>query len=99
MTAASGPHRVAWITGASSGIGDGWLRLLTFDLDRPVPTVAVRTYSPHYRNFSVDQAGYAQWYKAREKPKLSDAEFLTQDEFTFELTGFAGRFPAAAAKR
>lgn len=82
----------------TGGIGDGWLRLLTFDLDGPVPTVAVRTYSPHYRNYSADQAGYAAWYKAQEKPKLSDAEFLAQDEFTFDLADFRKRFPAAAKR-
>jgi hypothetical protein len=76
------------------GIGDGWLRLMTFDMGKDVPTVKVRTYSSHYKKLSREADGYAGWYKAQEKPKMSDAEFLDQDDFTIDLTDFRARFGA-----
>lgn len=39
----------------------------------------------------------ANGYKPQEKPKLSDAAFLRQDEFRIELTDFHARFGAPAA--
>lgn len=76
------------------GIGDGWLRLMTFDTARAVPTIRVRTYSTHYRKQSSATAEYAAWYKASEKPALSDEQFRAQDEFTIDLTDFRKRFGA-----
>lgn len=82
-------------------IGDGWLRLMTFDLSGAKPGIQVRTYSTHYKQHSTEARSYAQWYKAREKPKLSDEEFLRQDEFRIELSDFQSRFgkPAAVTAR
>lgn len=78
------------------GIGDGWLRLMTFDMAAPVPTIKVRTYSTHYKSLSVDTADYAAWYKQQEKPQLSDADFHGEDDFSLELTDFRQRFPQKA---
>jgi 3',5'-cyclic AMP phosphodiesterase CpdA len=83
------------------GIGDGWLRLMTFDLGGGTPGIQVRTYSTHYKKHSTEAVNYAQWYKAQEKPKLSDEDFLRQDEFRIELADFQARFgkPAAVTAR
>ena len=85
---------VPLVRNAPVPIGDGWLRLLAFDTARDVPTLAVRTYSPHYGGDSDHVRGYAAWYKAHEAPKLSDEEFLSRDAFTLELRGFRSRFGA-----
>lgn len=77
------------------GIGDGWMRFMTFDFSAPVPRVVVRTYSTYYNQESAKTEKYAQWYKAVEKPKLSDAEFVGQDNFVIELTDFHARFQKA----
>ncbi|MEM1113861.1 MAG: metallophosphoesterase [Pseudomonadota bacterium] len=80
------------------GIGDGWLRLMQFDFSAEVPEVLVRTYSSHYGGFSVDFESYASWYKAQEKPGVSDAEFMTADQFSLKLSDFRERFgPIATA--
>lgn len=76
------------------GIGDGWLRLMTFDMASETPTIRVRTYSTHYHKQSSDTADYAAWYKAAEKPKLTDEQFHGQDDFSIALTGFRARFGA-----
>lgn len=77
--------------------GDGWLRLLDFDLDSARPTVKVRTYSTHYRKHSTEFAGYADAYKKAEgQQALSDEAFATRDAFTIELGDFAHRFGHAA---
>jgi hypothetical protein len=73
-------------------IGDGWLRLMTFDMTGATPTVRVRTYSPHYKKFSTELREYADWYKADERPTLTDAEFLLHDDFSLTLTDFRTRF-------
>jgi hypothetical protein len=78
------------------GIGDGWLRFLTFDMGQATPRVHVQTYSTHYKKQSTQVAEYAQWYKAHEKPKLSDADFHGQDDFSFDLSDFRQRFGAGA---
>lgn len=80
--------------GRGGGLGDGWLRLLTFDMGSQVPTIRVRTHSTHYRKLSRDTARYAAWYKAQEDPDLSDEAFHEEDDFTVELTGFRKRFGA-----
>lgn len=74
------------------GMGDGWLRTMRFDMTGKAPRVAVRTWSTYYHAYSVDLPNYAKWYKAKEKPQLSDAEFLRQDQFEFDLPDFAARF-------
>ena len=75
-------------------IGDGWLRVLTFDTAAAVPTLRVRTYSPHYRAYAEDVADYARWYKAHESPALDDAAFVAKDAFSVPLTDFRARFGA-----
>lgn len=78
------------------GLGDGWLRLMIFDLSRKVPALHVRTYSTHYRKFSSDVPQYAAWYKADEAPHASDAEFHSRDDFVLELQDFRRRFDSTA---
>lgn len=75
-----------------TGVGDGWMRLMTFDLDAEIPTVRIRTYSTHYEAYSTELPTYAEWYKPREQPTLTDAEFLARDDFTIPLDDFHARF-------
>lgn len=81
------------------GIGDGWMRLMQFDLNAEVPTVKVSTYSTHYRRLSIDTPQYAQWYKAHEQPQLSDADFHAGDDFMLQLSDFRQRFKALPVTR
>jgi len=74
------------------GIGDGWMRLMEFDMAAKVPTVRVRTYSTLYKAYSNELPNYAAWYKAEEWPQLSDAAFNAEDDFTLTLTDFRARF-------
>ncbi len=76
------------------GLGDGWYRLMNFDMSGTVPTVKVQTFSSHYRQFSSTLDSYAPWYKKYEHPTYSDAEFLAADEFTLQLDDFRQRFGA-----
>lgn len=78
------------------GIGDGWMRLMTFDMAAAVPTIKVRTYSTHYKTQSFDTPDYAKWYKAQEKPTLSDEAFHAEDDFTISLADFRKRFDKTA---
>lgn len=80
------------------GMGDGWMRMMRFDTNGAAPLVTIRTYSTHYRAYSVDLPDYARWYKAKEKPHLSDAEFLKQDDFAFPMPDFVARFGAPGAR-
>ncbi len=73
-------------------IGDGWLRLMHFDFAGAVPSVQVKTYSPHYRRYSGEIADYAKWYKALEQPAMSDANFFAADDYRFTLPDFRARF-------
>jgi len=73
-------------------IGDGWYRLMTFDLAADVPRVKVTTYSSHYQTNSRFMATYAEWYKAHERPEASDAEFHASDDFELVLDDFRERF-------
>ncbi len=78
------------------GLGDGWYRLMHFDLAADTPTITVETWSSHYRRLSGDTTDYASWYKAYEQPDMTDAEFHAADAFTLELEGFRERFKPAA---
>jgi hypothetical protein len=82
--------------GPMLGMGDGWMRLMAFDMAAKVPTVHVRTYSTHYKAFSNELPSYAAWYKAAEKPELSDQAFNAEDDFTLTLTDFRARFDRRA---
>jgi hypothetical protein len=80
------------------GVGDGWMRLMTFDLSAAVPVVRVRTYSTYYGKFSTELPEYAAWYRADEKPHLTDAGFHAQDDFTINLVDFRARFRDTAGE-
>ena len=80
--------------GGPVGIGDGWFRLLEFDLGADTPRVEVRTYSTFYETYSSELENYAAWYRDHEQPGLSDAEFDAADEFVLELHDFRARFGA-----
>jgi hypothetical protein len=84
---------------APAGLGDGWMRLLNFDLTGSKARLQVRTYSTHFKAYASDLPDYARWYRSREKPELSDADFLSQEEFTLDLDDFYQRFgqPAKAS--
>ena len=81
------------------GIGDGWMRLMSFDMAAPMPVVRVRTYSTHYKKLSSQTPTYAAWYKADEKPQLGDTDYLNTDEFAINLDDFRTRFDRTARIR
>jgi hypothetical protein len=81
-----GPGRPTPIT------GDGWLREMTFHLHSADPKIDVRTYSSHYESYSSELDTYAEWYKDREQPEMSDEQFLAADQFTINLNDFRSRF-------
>ena len=97
-------YQARWQTGKEAGaklqrgegIGDGWMRLMTFDMTPETPVVKVRTYSTHYRKLSREAADYANWYRADERPQMTDAQFLAADEFSINLTDFRARFDKTA---
>ena len=74
-----------------AGIGDGWYRMMRFELGDS-PRVTVTTWSSHYKSLSTDLPTYADWYKAREQPHLTDAEYHATDSFVLDLGGFHERF-------
>lgn len=76
-------------TGKPVGIGDGWFRLMHFDMAGEVPRIQVRTYSSHYQVLSGELDSYVDWYKGHEQPAMTAAEFLAADEFVLELRAFA----------
>jgi hypothetical protein len=75
------------------------MRLLNFDFTGPVARLQVRTYSTHFKAYASDLPEYARWYRSREKPELSDADFLAEEEFTLELDDFFSRFGTPAVAR
>jgi hypothetical protein len=80
-------------------LGDGWLRLLRFELDGHTPSIHVRTYSTYYEAYSSELPQYCAWYKPSEAPALDDAQFLAKGEFSLEFGDFRERFPDAARHR
>ncbi|NYI23636.1 serine/threonine protein phosphatase [Sphingobium indicum] len=79
-------------------VGDGWMRLMKFDLSGPKATVQVKTISTYFKSSASKLPTYAIFYKVAEKPKASDAEFIAADEFTLELDDFDSRFASARVK-
>lgn len=77
-------------------IGDGWMRLLTFDMSGEVPEIRVRTYSTHYEVGSAELPEYADWYKHHEQPYMSDEQFNAADHFNLRLFDFRQRFGAGS---
>lgn len=98
-------YQARWQTGKDAGaklqrgegIGDGWMRLMTFDMAPETPVVKVRTYSTHYQKLSSEAPDYANWYRADEQPQMTDAQFLAADEFSIDLKDFRARFGKAAS--
>ncbi len=78
-----------------NGIGDGWLRLMAFDLGKQGPNIRVRTYSTYYKQFSSEHEHYVSWYRRLEQPAQTEAEFLAGDDFVIDLQGFHERFAKA----
>ena len=89
----------AGILGGPVAIGDGWFRLMEFDLSSVAPTVVVRTYSTHYETYSGELETYAAWYRDHEQPDMTDAAFHAADEFVIELDDFRVRFGAPGETR
>ncbi len=76
------------------GIGDGWHREMTFHLQDENPRVGVRTYSTHYDAYASDLGTYADWYKSREQPEMTNEQFVSADEYTINLKDWRARFGA-----
>lgn len=74
------------------GVGDGWMRLMTFRMGGAEPVVHVHTYSSFYKKESAEVAEYAKWYRPHEQPKMADDQFRAADDFDLTLTGFRERF-------
>lgn len=81
------------------GIGDGWMRLMKFDMSSETPVIHVQTYSTHYKMQSGDAPQYAAWYKAAEKPTLTDEQFHGQDDYQIDLIDFRKRFGPGSGRR
>jgi hypothetical protein len=62
------------------GLGDGWLRLMTFDFATQPGTITVKTFSSHYNHYSSDMNQYADWYKAREQPGICGGNLAESGE-------------------
>ena len=78
-------------------IGDGWLRLMTFDLGAAEPSIVVRTYSAHYEIYSTDipMETYAGWYKEVDgHADWSEEQLVAADDFVILLEDFRPRFGA-----
>ncbi len=80
------------LMGGPVGLGDGWLRLLSFDTTTNPPSIAVRTYSTHYGKYSDEVPEYAAWYREHEQKKMTDEEFLAAESFDVVLDDFISRF-------
>ncbi|SNS12664.1 Calcineurin-like phosphoesterase [Sphingomonas laterariae] len=79
-----------------TGIGDGWLRLMRFDLGAEKPAIHVKTFSTHYKKLSGDTPDYAKWYRPHEQPKMTDDQFMAADDFVIDLGDFRQRFDRTA---
>lgn len=81
-------------TKAPVGIGDGWMRLMNFNMGGTTPTIRVKTYSTHYKKYSTEMSNYAKNYKDIEQKgaNLSDEAFCAMDDYIIELTDFKKRF-------
>ena len=84
-------------TPVMDGIGDGWIRLLTFDLSGPSPRLRLRAYSAHFKAFATDLPDYARWY-ANEHPEMDAAAFLALDDTEIVLDDFHARFAPLSAR-
>ncbi|VVD85210.1 hypothetical protein PCO31110_01319 [Pandoraea communis] len=80
------------------GIGDGWIRLMEFDLKAECPTLRLRAYSTYFKAFASDLPDYATWYR-EEHPDMPADEFRALDDFTVPLVDFHQRFAHARIDR
>ena len=76
------------------GIGDGWIRMMEFDLAADQPRLRLRAYSTYFKAYSTELPHYASWY-ASEHPDLSPEALAALDEFELALDGFHDRFTLA----
>lgn len=77
---------------ANAPTGDGWFRMMEFDLSGDMPVVHVRTYSTHYKAYSIQLPAYAAWYRESEAPALDARKYLAKDDFEIQLVDFRRRF-------
>jgi hypothetical protein len=87
-----GRRQTALDAGAARPTGDGWMREMIFHTRGEDASIDVRTYSSHYESYSSELSTYAEWYKEREQPDMSDEEFFAADEFTIKLSDFRSRY-------
>ncbi|APL93592.1 serine/threonine protein phosphatase [Sphingobium indicum] len=80
-------------------IGDGWMRLMQFDLSGPKASVQVKTISTYYKSTASKLPTYSAFYKEKEKPTATDEEFIASDEFALDLDDFHARFAPARSAR
>ena len=87
-------------SGRPPGVGDGWFRLMDFNLASEQPYVEVKTYSSHYQAYASELKDYARWYQPQEQPQLSEAAYRARDTFRLALPDFRQRFglPSSFAK-
>lgn len=81
-------------TKAPVGLGDGWLRLMNFNMGLSTPVVEIKTYSTYYKKYSTEVKEYANYYKNIEQKgaDLTDEQFNAMDNYTIELVDFKKRF-------
>jgi hypothetical protein len=58
------------------------------------PRVEVRTHSAHYNAYASELVTYADWYKSREQPEMTDEQLVAQDEYSISLEDWHSRFGA-----
>src|SRR3546814_5086443 len=63
-------------------IGDGWMRLMKFDLSGEQASVRVSTISTYYKTTASKLPTYSAFYKEKEKPTATDEEFVASAEIT-----------------
>src|SRR3546814_18820514 len=62
-----------------AALGDGWLRLMRFDLSAAVPTIAVSTYSTHFHSSSERMTTYAALYRPQAQPTMRAPAFTGEE--------------------
>jgi hypothetical protein len=79
-------------SGSPPGVGDGWFRLMEFNLGSLQPYIEVKTYSSHYGAYADELADYARWYQPQEQPELTEDAYRARDTFRLGLPDFRERF-------
>ncbi|MEP6390543.1 MAG: hypothetical protein ABJ056_11530 [Halioglobus sp.] len=86
-------------SGRPPGVGDGWFRLMDFNLAVEQPYIDVKTYSSHYEAYASELEDYARWYQPQEQPQLSETAYRGRDTFRLALPDFRERFGPPAPLR